>query len=170
MTDLLHQYTPSEYYQSEYSYHQLTLQTEKVQRRPSFSTLLQKRPSLMGRKLSLFGPKNKKKLNVIIPSSSLLSRKVSDSSTGSESTYNDDMPTTPPPLDMSHSTSYSSDNTVVDLEQALTTPSLDAGPMMDYSGKKYSNFYMRLPNGNWMVRIRDENRKIIGTYEIDGSM
>ncbi|ORZ10083.1 hypothetical protein BCR42DRAFT_422702 [Absidia repens] len=34
----------------------------------------------------------------------------------------------------------------------------------------YSNFYLKLPNGKWRVRCRTGDRKIIGTYEVDGSM
>ncbi|SAM08769.1 hypothetical protein [Absidia glauca] len=34
----------------------------------------------------------------------------------------------------------------------------------------YSMFYLKLPNGNWMVRCRTADRKIIATYEVDGSM
>ncbi|KAI8358486.1 hypothetical protein EDC96DRAFT_576476 [Choanephora cucurbitarum] len=32
----------------------------------------------------------------------------------------------------------------------------------------YSNFYVKLPNGNWMVRYRSGNRKILGTDELEG--
>ncbi|KAI7902701.1 uncharacterized protein BX663DRAFT_510194, partial [Cokeromyces recurvatus] len=65
----------------------------------------------------------------------------------------------------------------VNLETAVTIPppltfnTLSKTTLTDYSHDKgYSNFYIKLPNGNWMVRIRDTNRKIVGTYEIDGSM
>ncbi|ORX42928.1 hypothetical protein DM01DRAFT_1340916, partial [Hesseltinella vesiculosa] len=34
----------------------------------------------------------------------------------------------------------------------------------------YSNFYLKLPNGKWRVRCRTGDRKIIGTYELDGFM
>lgn len=34
----------------------------------------------------------------------------------------------------------------------------------------YSNFYMKLPNGNWMVRYRTRERKIINSYEIKGNL
>ncbi|SAM02514.1 hypothetical protein [Absidia glauca] len=34
----------------------------------------------------------------------------------------------------------------------------------------YSMFYLKLPNGNWMVRCRTADRRIIATYEVDGSM
>jgi hypothetical protein len=56
------------------------------------------------------------------------------------------------------------------LEMAVTTITDSHNPLLDYSGKGYSNFYMKLPNGNWMIRIRDANRKIIATFEMDGSM
>ncbi|KAI8369943.1 hypothetical protein BD560DRAFT_469292 [Blakeslea trispora] len=32
----------------------------------------------------------------------------------------------------------------------------------------YSNFYVKLPNGNWMIRYRSGNRKILGTDELQG--
>lgn len=34
----------------------------------------------------------------------------------------------------------------------------------------YSNFYMKLPNGNWMVRYRTRDRKIVDSYEINGHL
>jgi hypothetical protein len=32
----------------------------------------------------------------------------------------------------------------------------------------YSNFYVKLPNGNWMIRYRSGNRDILGTDEFEG--
>ncbi|KAI8991355.1 hypothetical protein BDF20DRAFT_811227 [Mycotypha africana] len=32
----------------------------------------------------------------------------------------------------------------------------------------YSNFYVKLPNGKWMVRYRSGNRDILGTDEFEG--
>lgn len=34
----------------------------------------------------------------------------------------------------------------------------------------YSNFYMKLPNGKWMIRYRSGNRDILGTEEFEGYM
>ncbi|KAI8971834.1 hypothetical protein BDF20DRAFT_701276 [Mycotypha africana] len=61
---------------------------------------------------------------------------------------------------------------VEDLRAFITEfpASSNCSPLKDYSGKGYSNFYMKLPNGNWMVRVRDGNRKIVGTFEVDGYM
>ncbi|KAI8647620.1 hypothetical protein BD408DRAFT_408231 [Parasitella parasitica] len=168
----------SNFYNNEqFSYHQLTLPQDKPQRRLSFSTLLQKRPSLMGRKVSIFGRQKKPVLKLVIPStvqeSSSLSR-VNTAMTGSSMTTDEDGPETPTSSTAptyKYQENRASTVSSVDLETAITTPSdSSAGPLMDYSGKGYSNFYIKLPNGNWMVRIRDSNRKIVGTYEINGSM
>ncbi|KAI9300649.1 hypothetical protein BJ944DRAFT_272707, partial [Cunninghamella echinulata] len=32
----------------------------------------------------------------------------------------------------------------------------------------YSNFYIKLPNGNFLIRYRDGNRNILGSDEIQG--
>ncbi|KAF1797955.1 hypothetical protein FB192DRAFT_1439607 [Mucor lusitanicus] len=165
------------YGNEQFSYHHLTLPQEKPQRRLSFSTLLQKRPSLMGRKVSIFGRQKKPELKLVIPStvkeSTHLSR-VNTSMTGSSMTTDEDGPETPTSSTSPAYDAYqhrSSTVSSVDLETAITTPSdSPVDPLMDYSGKGYSNFYIKLPNGNWMVRIRDGNRKIVGTYELDGSM
>lgn len=119
----------------------------------SFSQLLQKKSSILsiGRKMNVF---KKPDLQIVIPSSSQLSR---SSSCSSSNTSFEDGPSTP----TSHMDS---------LEMAVTKITDSHNPLLDYSGKGYSNFYIRLPNGNWMVRIRDANRKIIATFEIDGSM
>ncbi|KAG2204888.1 hypothetical protein INT46_009841 [Mucor plumbeus] len=34
----------------------------------------------------------------------------------------------------------------------------------------YSNFYVKLPNGKWMLRYRSGNRDILGTDEFEGYM
>ncbi|KAI8336243.1 hypothetical protein BC941DRAFT_471539 [Chlamydoabsidia padenii] len=34
----------------------------------------------------------------------------------------------------------------------------------------YSNFYLKLPNGKWMIRYRSGTRRIIGTGDLDGYM
>ncbi|KAI8336277.1 hypothetical protein BC941DRAFT_428799 [Chlamydoabsidia padenii] len=34
----------------------------------------------------------------------------------------------------------------------------------------YSNFYMKLPDGRWMIRFRDGNRCILRTDFISGTM
>ncbi|CAO3663783.1 unnamed protein product [Rhizopus stolonifer] len=126
---------------------------EKMNKRLSFSKLLQKTPSIMGRKLSLFSRPKKAELKLMIPMT--LERKDSNSTDSSDEELK-----TPTNESFTYSTT--------ELETAVTTPS--SKNMMDYSGQGYSNFYIKLPNGNWMVRVRDKNRKIIGTFEIDGSM
>ncbi|CAO3622852.1 unnamed protein product [Mucor hiemalis] len=159
-----------------FSYHNLMLPTQdqKPHHRLSFSKLLQKRPSLMGRKLSIFSRQKKPQLKLLIPQA------VEDNTThlgrmdtsASNSTYGEDSPVTP--TSATSSLYYSKRSSTIsssDLETAITTPTTkNTAPLMDYSGKGYSNFYIKLPNGNWMVRVRDGNRKIVGTYEIDGSM
>jgi hypothetical protein len=161
--------------QDQYTYHQLALPhqlLQKPQRRLSFSSLLQKRPSLMGRKLSLFGRQKKPQLKVMIPSciqeqdTKDLERTNTTMTSSSITTDEDDGPATP--------TSSTSPSIIyqktVDLETRVTSIDASSDLLKDYSGKGYSNFYIKLPNGNWMVRIRDGNRKIIGTFEINGSM
>ncbi|RUP51102.1 hypothetical protein BC936DRAFT_149859 [Jimgerdemannia flammicorona] len=44
--------------------------------------------------------------------------------------------------------------------EAPVSPSL-------YSANGYSNFYLRLPNGKWMLRYRTGDREILGTEEVD---
>ncbi|KAG2234190.1 hypothetical protein INT48_005990 [Thamnidium elegans] len=149
----------------QFTYHNLMLPSQEPKRRLSFSTLLQKRPSLMGRKLSIFRPK-KAQLKVMIPMTVEGNLERMDTS-ASNSTDGEDCPLTPTSSNASFYYNKPSSN---DLETALTTPTTNSTPLMDYSGKGYSNFYIKLPNGNWMVRVRDGNRKIVGTYEIDGSM
>jgi hypothetical protein len=34
----------------------------------------------------------------------------------------------------------------------------------------YSNFYLKLPNGRWMLRYRSGTRHIIGTQDLEGYM
>lgn len=162
--------------QDQYTYHQLALPhqlLQKPQRRLSFSTLLQKRPSLMGRKVSIFGRQKKPQLKVMIPScvneqeaTKDLKRTDTMMTSSSITTDEDDEPSTP--------TSSTSPSIIyqesVDLETRVTSVDASSDLLKDYSGKGYSNFYIKLPNGNWMVRVRDGNRKIIGTFEIDGSM
>lgn len=131
----------------------------------------------MGRKVSIFGRQKKPELKLVIPStvkeSTHLSR-VDTSMTSSSITTDEDGPGTPTSGTSPTYDAYqhrSSTVSSVDLETAITTPSdSPVDPPMDYSGKGYSNFYIKLPNGNWMVRIRDGNRKIVGTYELDGTM
>lgn len=159
-----------------FSYHHLVLPTEeqKPQRRLSFSTLLQKRPSLMGRKLSIFSRQKKPQLKLMIPQvaeENGVHLERMDTS-ASSSTEGEDSPITPTGSLYYNNNKRSSTTSSRSLEAAITTPTTDnnTAPLMDYTGKGYSNFYIKLPNGNWMVRVRDGNRKIVGTYEIDGSM
>ncbi|KAI8093456.1 uncharacterized protein BX664DRAFT_329760 [Halteromyces radiatus] len=60
-----------------------------------------------------------------------------------------------------------------DTTNSTTTSSPENHPPAHVFGKAdqgYSIFYLKLPNGNWMVRCRTADRKIIATYEVDGSM
>ncbi|KAI8386812.1 hypothetical protein BD560DRAFT_382872 [Blakeslea trispora] len=139
----------TDFYQEEefnsYTYHHILMpDQQKAKRRLSFSALLH-RPSLMGRKITLKKPQ----LKVIIPQQ--LKRM---NSALSQSTTDDEEELKTP---------------TSDLETVVTSSS--ASHLMNLSNQKgYSNFYIKLPNGNWMVRVRDSNRKIIGTFEIDGAM
>ncbi|KAI9276161.1 hypothetical protein BY458DRAFT_506552, partial [Sporodiniella umbellata] len=153
MTDSL------QFYQQETAdpmYSTLFLNTfqERVGKKLSFSGLL-RTPSVIGRKLSLLCPK-KPELTLMIPNT-LLRRKGTDST---DSSSEEELKT---PI----SDRFSEQQPVFELETAITTPDANT---LDHSGQAYSNFYIKLPNGNWMVRVRDRNRKIIGTYEIDGAM
>ncbi|KAI8331693.1 hypothetical protein BC941DRAFT_456042 [Chlamydoabsidia padenii] len=62
-------------------------------------------------------------------------------------------------------TLLSLNNTLSDEDES----ELPASPWTSTDGV-YSNFYLKLPNGKWRVRCRTGDRKIIGTYEVDGSM
>lgn len=147
-----------QFYDQEDIYPNIFLNTfqEKVSKRLSFSKLLRKKPTIMGRKLSIFSRQKKPELKLVIPMT--LERKETNSTHASST--DDELITTP----TSESFSLSS----TQLQTAVTTPSSKS--LIDYSGQGYSNFYIKLPNGNWMVRIRDSQRKIVGTFEIDGSM
>ncbi|KAI8328908.1 hypothetical protein BC941DRAFT_444057 [Chlamydoabsidia padenii] len=69
-------------------------------------------------------------------------------------------------------TTPDNNNTSLAEEDSLvTTPSNHPPPHVFGKGDQgYSMFYLKLPNGNWMVRCRTADRKIIATYEVDGSM
>lgn len=151
-----------------FTFHNL-IPTDKVQRRLSFSTLLQKRPSLMGRKLSIFSRQKKPQLKVMIPMVVEDSTQLERMDTSASTSTDGDGPLTPTTPTASLYYKQQQDVSLDDLQSALTTTT-NTVPLKDYSGKGYSNFYIKLPNGNWMVRVRDGNRKIVATYEIDGSM
>ncbi|KAI9355769.1 hypothetical protein BD770DRAFT_390693 [Pilaira anomala] len=154
-----------------FTYHHLI--QEKQQRRLSFSSLLQKRPSLMGRKLSIFSRQKKPQLKLMIPMSVTKESELERMDTSASDSTTDDNDEEEGPITPTSPTAslyFKQPVSSVDLETAITTPTTNNTPLMDYSGKGYSNFYIKLPNGNWMVRVRDGNRKIVGTYEIDGSM
>lgn len=176
------QYNDTFYYHDtesqEFTFHNFILpstqEQQKPQRRLSFSTLLQKRPSIMGRKLSIFSRQKKPQLKVMIPLVAEENDKLERTDTSASNSTDGDGPVTPtsstsPPSSLYYNNKRSSTISSDDLETAITMPSTRTH-LMDYSGKGYSNFYIKLPNGNWMVRVRDGNRKIVGTYEIDGSM
>jgi hypothetical protein len=178
----LQQYTPSGYYNTNFSYHHYLSTKSNVHlaekpslfldRQLSFTSKLQKRPSLsmMGRKLSvLLRNRNKSRLSIVTADLQRMNSLTTAASSSTGSSYSDQEEYEPPSCystPINSTTSYLS----VDLETALTTPAKNPPPPLDFSGKKYSNFYIKLSNGNWMVRIRDSNRKIVGSYEIDGSM
>ncbi|KAF7727597.1 hypothetical protein EC973_007358 [Apophysomyces ossiformis] len=42
--------------------------------------------------------------------------------------------------------------------------------MIPHSTNGYSIFYLKMPNGKWLMRVRTADRKIIATYEVDGCM
>ncbi|ORZ20533.1 hypothetical protein BCR42DRAFT_408975 [Absidia repens] len=78
----------------------------------------------------------------------------------------------------SASSSYTQLSDLTTLDSAITTTMTPPSPPENHPpahvfGKLdqgYSIFYLKLPNGNWMVRCRTADRKIIATYEVDGSM
>ncbi|KAI9485635.1 MAG: hypothetical protein EXX96DRAFT_545872 [Benjaminiella poitrasii] len=179
-----------------FAFQNLILQ-QKPTRRPSFSTLLlQKKRTIMGRSQSklkqffndmtskeqLYYHSKKPELEVFIPFNdkrrlSMMGLERNDSLMTSSSTTvtdEDEGPKTPTTSSMS-STDTPNELRTVNLETAVTTPpastTLSTTTLTDYPhGRGYSNFYVKLPSGKWMVRIRDANRKIVGTFEIDGSM
>lgn len=168
----------SEQFSSFHNFILPTQHTEKPQRRPSFSTLLQKKTSLMGRKLSIFSRQKKPQLKLMIPMTAQDNNttQLERMDTSASNSTDGDGPVTPTSsTSPASSFFYNNDKRAFtvssqDLESAITTPNTASNTLMDYSGKGYSNFYIKLPNGNWMVRVRDGNRKIVGTFEIDGSM
>ncbi|KAI8881927.1 hypothetical protein K501DRAFT_187900 [Backusella circina FSU 941] len=165
------QYTPSSYYNTNFSYYHFlsTKSNINLSKKPS---LLQKRPSLMrmSRKLSIFSNnRNKSQLSIVTPDLQRMDSLTTEASSSTESSYSNEEEYYSPTsyaTPINSTTSYLS----VDLETVITTPAENTQPLFDFSGRKYSNFYVKLPNGNWMVRLRDSNRKIVGTYEINGSM
>ncbi|KAG2209517.1 hypothetical protein INT47_008361 [Mucor saturninus] len=169
MTEIRQGY--SDFYHTDnqpFTFHNL-MPTDKVQRRLSFSTLLQKRPSLMGRKLSIFSRQKKPQLKVMIPMVVAEDTQLERMDTSASTSTDGDGPLTPTSPTASLYYQQQQEVSPDDLQTALTTTT-NTVPLKDYSGKGYSNFYIKLPNGNWMVRVRDGNRKIVATYEIDGSM
>ncbi|SAM05192.1 hypothetical protein [Absidia glauca] len=67
-------------------------------------------------------------------------------------------------------TLLSLNNTLSDEDESdIPSSASPATPWTSTDGV-YSNFYLKLPNGKWRVRCRTGDRKIIGTYEVDGSM
>lgn len=38
------------------------------------------------------------------------------------------------------------------------------------TGPRYSNYYIKLPNGNWLVQYRTWDEKVISSYEIMGHL
>ncbi|KAI8973941.1 hypothetical protein BDB01DRAFT_808174, partial [Pilobolus umbonatus] len=177
MTDLL-QLSHNDFYHvhesNEYSYNPILLPQHK-NKKLSLSGLLQRTPTLLGRRFSRLSPQKKAGLTVIISpeeNKDGLHRTYTMTTTASSNTNDshDDGLDTPPLSPMYHiqNTHINSDDVHPDIETAATT--IDANAIRDYSGKGYSNFYVKLPNGDWMVRIRDGQRKIIATYKIDSSM
>ena len=61
---------------------------------------------------------------------------------------------------ISSASSTASDISSEDSPVSLQEPSYDTFA--------YSNFYLKLPNGRWMLRYRTGDRKILGTEEISG--
>ncbi|CAO3606999.1 unnamed protein product [Cunninghamella blakesleeana] len=42
--------------------------------------------------------------------------------------------------------------------------------MNESSSGLYSNFYLKLPNGKWLVKVRTREKKTLGTFELDSYM
>jgi hypothetical protein len=61
---------------------------------------------------------------------------------------------------ISSASSTTSDSSSEDTSVSYQEPSYDTFA--------YSNFYLKLPNGRWMLRYRTGDRKILGTEEISG--
>ncbi|KAH8553720.1 hypothetical protein BGW37DRAFT_486870 [Umbelopsis sp. PMI_123] len=59
----------------------------------------------------------------------------------------------------------SASSTTSDLSSEDSLPSFQE---VSYDTFAYSNFYLKLPNGKWMLRYRTGDRKILGTEEISG--
>ncbi|CAO3592688.1 unnamed protein product [Absidia cylindrospora] len=82
------------------------------------------------------------------------------------------------PVSSASSVIHSSDNdepwpvniTVTPPPQSTTPANHPPPHVFGKADQGYSMFYLKLPNGNWMVRCRTADRKIIATYEVDGSM
>ncbi|OAD78752.1 hypothetical protein PHYBLDRAFT_140809 [Phycomyces blakesleeanus NRRL 1555(-)] len=68
-------------------------------------------------------------------------------------------------------TETDTENTSMHCSSPITISSMDflteipdaAAPS---STNGYSNFYLKLPNGNWQVRCRDQHRTIVMSYEV----
>ncbi|ORX58872.1 hypothetical protein DM01DRAFT_1333490, partial [Hesseltinella vesiculosa] len=109
----------------------------------------------------------------------LLSRKSSQASLASLASYTSE-------VDSEWSYPTSSASSVIDfaLEDDLdepaqekeeqpsssTYPNSPPTSVYDHPEQGYSIFYLKLDNGKWLVRCRNAERKIIATYEVDGSM
>ncbi|KAG0166947.1 hypothetical protein DFQ28_007224 [Apophysomyces sp. BC1034] len=88
--------------------------------------------------------------------------------------------TSVPSLDRSDSLTTVNTNSTI--KTPPRSPMLAAKSMDDYSDEEnetteipysangYSIFYLKMPNGKWLLRVRTADRKIIATYEVDGCM
>lgn len=64
------------------------------------------------------------------------------------------------------------DNADID-NDASASPGLDshiAPPRHPATSAMYSNFYLKLPNGKYLVRVRTADRQILGSYTIEADM
>ncbi|RCH93654.1 hypothetical protein CU097_006205 [Rhizopus azygosporus] len=50
----------------------------------------------------------------------------------------------------------------------MNSNNINTGQSMD--DQSYSNFYLKLPNGNWMVYYRTRDRKMINSFELKGDL
>ncbi|CAO3592117.1 unnamed protein product [Absidia cylindrospora] len=129
-----------------------------------------------GHAMSLSLRRKRSKTPTSSPKVAVASRSASTTSTlttsSTNTSYDSNDPGSYPVSSASSSFTQLSDLTTLD--SAITPPSPPENhPPAHVFGKAdqgYSIFYLKLPNGNWMVRCRTADRKIIATYEVDGSM
>ncbi|KAI8086540.1 uncharacterized protein BX664DRAFT_336110 [Halteromyces radiatus] len=99
----------------------------------------------------------------MLPNLSIVIPPIQENDHQDDASYNDTVASSP--------TLSSSCNTLSgEYEHDYFTSSSSSSPATPLTSNVFSNFYLKLPNGKWRVRCRTGDRKIIGTYEVDGSM